>query len=297
MNVSKLPSIIYSEIFSNLTIFELNTLSSVNKFFNKICKEYNPKCFKKFHFLSNKIMSLEMYPELFCPMLTINNFIAQSTAWKNIIFFMLVNSSTNEHVEVLKNYVPKNIMVSLLATYTDVSFNLSFLNPSIEILDCPFKMISCPKHISNNLKYINLSENIYIPSHIDFSGEKLEVIHMNMCNLTRNTFNFSKTLKTISIFGCTGVKNLNGFEYVENLNMDYCDEIESVSPLIRVKELSMRHCSKIKDLSALQQCVTLDISHTNVSDISSLNNLKKVSVDGLEKITFNVRKHGVVYLP
>ena len=123
MNVLKLPTLVYSEIFSNLTIFELNTLSGVNNFFNRICKEYDPKCFKNFHFLSNKIMSLEMYPELFCPMLNINKFLIQSSAWKNIIFFMLVNSNKSEDLQVLKYYVPKNIMVSLLATYTDVSFN------------------------------------------------------------------------------------------------------------------------------------------------------------------------------
>ena len=81
-------------------------------------------------------MSLEMYPELFCPMLNINKFLIQSSAWKNIIFFMLVNSNKSEDLQVLKYYVPKNIMVSLLATYTDVSFNLGFLNRSIEILDC-----------------------------------------------------------------------------------------------------------------------------------------------------------------
>ena len=33
MNVLKLPTLVYSEIFSNLTIFELNTLSGVNNFF------------------------------------------------------------------------------------------------------------------------------------------------------------------------------------------------------------------------------------------------------------------------
>ena len=297
MNILKLPDLIYNEILSNLTIFNLNTLSKVNKFFNQKCKDYDPKCFKKFNYLSNNIMSLEMYPELFCPMLDINKFSLQSTAWKNIIFFMLVNPDNPEHLRVVKNYVPKNIMISILAAYTNIAFNLSSLNPSIEIVDCPFKMINCPKYISNQLKYINISENIYIPSHVDFSGEKLEIIHMNMCNLSKNTFNFSKTLKTVSIFGCTGIKNLNGFEYVEKLNMDYCDEIESVDPLVRVKELSMRHCSKITDLSALQQCIKLDISHTNVKDISSLNKLKNVSVSGLGKLTFNVLKHDIVYLP
>ena len=67
MNVLKLPTLVYSEIFSNLTIFELNTLSGVNNFFNRICKEYDPKCFKNFHFLSNKIMSFRDVSGTFLP--------------------------------------------------------------------------------------------------------------------------------------------------------------------------------------------------------------------------------------
>ena len=70
-----------------------------------------------------------------------------------------------------------------------------------------------------------------------------------------------------------------------------------MDPLVNVKELSMRHCSKITDLSALQECEKLDISYTNVSDISSLNKLKKITITGLDKLTFNIRKHDVVYLP
>ena len=65
-----------------------------------------------------------------------------------------------------------------------------------------------------------MSENYYIPSHVDFSGSKLEVIHMNICRFKNHTFNFSRTLKTVSIFGSTGITSLVGFEYVEKLNMD-----------------------------------------------------------------------------
>ena len=78
--------------------------------------------------------------------------------------------------------------------------------------------------------------------------------------------------------------------------MDYCDQITSVEPLIRVKELSMRHCNGIEDLSAIKQCTKLDISHTQISDVSMLKNLKSVMLTGLEKITFNVLRHDIIYL-
>ena len=93
---------------------------------------------------------------------------------------------------------------------------------------------------------------------------------MSMCNIRSNKFNFSRTLKTVNMFGCAGVKSLEGFEYVEKLNMDYCDQIESVKPLKRIVKLSMRHCDKVKDISCLDKCEYLDISFTSITDISAL---------------------------
>ena len=88
MNILSLPALAFWEIFSNLTIYELKKLSEVDKFFNTLCKNYNTKCFEKFKSLSdNKILSLDMYPEIFCPILKINNFLPQSSAWKKYNIF------------------------------------------------------------------------------------------------------------------------------------------------------------------------------------------------------------------
>mgnify|MGYP003130545961 CR=1 FL=1 len=100
----------------------------------------------------------------------------------------------------------------------------------------------------------------------------------------------------VSIFGCTGITSLKGFEYIEKLNMDYCDRVTSIEPLIRVKELSMRHCDLINDVSPVKECIKLDISHTKITDVSMLRKLEKVILTGLEKVTFNVLRHDIVYL-
>ena len=61
-------------------------------------------------------------------------------------------------------------MLSVVGTS---SINIGDTNPSLEILDCPWAIMNCSREISHNLKYINMSEQFYVPSHIDFSGNLL----------------------------------------------------------------------------------------------------------------------------
>ena len=277
--------------YSSLT--DLKNLSETNKKLNWFCKTHKINSFSPFKELSEELIGIDMYPENFLPKLKKDNYLTVASSWKNIIFYLPIDYTNPLQKLLLRNYVPENILVSVTGLN---EINIGMLNKSIKILDCPWMTLSCPKHISNNIKYLNISEQFYIPKHIDFSGRSLEVLHMNMCNLYNLTFNFSKTLKVVSIFGCTGITSLKGFEYIEKLNMDYCDKITSVEPLVSVKELSMRHCSDIMDISHIKECVKLDISHTKITDVSMLKNLKSVILTGLEKLTFNVLRHDVIYL-
>ena len=234
-----------------------------------------------------------MYPEQYLPKINKHNYLTIGPAWKNVIFYLGIDYTDPLQKFLVRNYVPSNILVSIIGLG---EINIGGLNKSIKLLDSPWMSLSSPKHLSHNLKYLNISEQFYIPKHIDFSGRSLEILHMNMCNLHNLTFNFSRTLKVVSIFGCTGITSLKGFEYIEKLNMDYCDRVTSIEPLIRVKELSMRHCDLINDVSPVKECIKLDISHTKITDVSMLRKLEKVILTGLEKVTFNVLRQDIVYL-
>ncbi len=293
MNISLLPDIILRNILKYLSLTDLRNLSEINKKLNWFCKTQKLNSFQPFKELSEDLIGIDMYPEQYLPKLRKDNYLTVGSAWKNIIFYLSIDYTSSLQKFLVRNYVPRNILVSIIGLG---EMNIGSLNKSIELLDSPWMSLSAPKHLSHNLKYLNISEQFYIPKHIDFSGRSLEILHMNMCNLKDLTFNFSQTLRVVSIFGCTGITSLKGFEYIEKLNMDYCDRITSTEPLIRVKELSMRHCDSITDVSPVKECIKLDISHTKITDVSMLKKLKKVMLTGLEKVTFNVLRQDVVYL-
>lgn len=293
MNLPALPDIILRNILKYCSLTDLKHLSETNKKLNWFCRTQKLDSFRPFRQLSEELIGIDMYPEQYLPKLKKDNYLTAGSAWKNVIFYLAIDYTDPFQKLLLRNYVPSNILVSIIGMS---EVNIGMFNKSIQMVDSPWMNLSCPKHVSHNLKYLNISEQFYIPKHIDFSGKSLEVLHMNMSNLSDLSFNFSKTLKVVSIFGCTGITSLEGFEYIEKLNMDYCDQITSVGPLIRVKELSMRHCNRIEDVSTIKQCTKLDISHTQISDVSMLKNLKSVMLTGLEKITFNVLRHDIIYL-
>ena len=294
MRLDNLPLTCIDHVFDFLELKELVRLSEVNKFFNYQCRNKRLDYFSKFLQFSDDSISIDMFPEAYLPNLTFNNFLVPSMAWKHVVFYMMLNNDNRFCRDTLKEFIPSNLMISIVGLST---LQLGNLSPSIKILDCPWRIINCPKEISHHLEYLNMSEHFYIPKHIDFSGRNLRVLHINMCRLDGLTFNFSRTLQVVSMFGCTGITHLKGFEYVEKLKMDYCDRIESLEPLKNIVELSMRHCSGIKDVSPIKNCEILDISHTNITDVSMLKNLKKITITGLEKLTFNVLRHDRLYLP
>ena len=291
--INRLPSLVLDNIASKLEIKDLVSFSSTCKIANKICKQQKSVFYRDFFTLTSSSSILEMYPEHYLPTLKINNYLTCASSWKNIMFFLLINHNACQQMSILKDYIPKNIMVSVTGM---TSLNIGSINPSLKILDCPWTILNCPKEISHDLKYINMSEQSYVPSHIDFSGRSLISINISMCRLNSNKFNFSRTLKIVNMFGCTGVKSLEGFENVERLNMDYCDQIESVEPLKSIIMLSMRHCDKVKDVSCLKNCETLDVSFTEIKDVSALKKLKKIYLTGLEKMTFNILRHDLLVL-
>jgi len=293
MNLPALPDIILRNILKYSSLMDLKYLSETNKKLNWFCRTQKLDSFRPFKELSEELIGLDMYPEQYLPKIKKDNYLTVGSAWKHVIFYLPIDYADPLQKLLLRNYVPENILICIMGLR---EINISMLNKSIKLLDSPWMSLSCPKQVSHNLKYLNISEQFYIPKHIDFSGRSLEVLHMNMCNLTNLTFNFSKTLKVVSIFGCTGITSLKGFECIEKLNMDYCDRITSVEPLVNVRELSMRHCSAITDVSAIINCSKLDISHTKISDVSMLKNLRSVMLTGLEKLTFNVIRHDIVYL-
>ena len=293
MNLPALPDIILRNILKYSSLTDLKNLSETNKKLNWFCRTQKLDSFRPFRQLSEELIGIDMYPEQYLPKISKYNYLTIASAWKNVIFYLPIDYTDPLQKLLVRNYVPSNILVSIIGLS---EVNIGMFNKSIQMVDSPWVNLSCPKHISHNLKYLNISEQFYIPKHIDFSGKSLEVLHMNMSNLSDLFFNFSKTLKVVSIFGCTGITSLKGFEHIEKLNMDYCDQITSIEPLVSVKELSMRHCNGIEDVSSIKKCEKLDISHTQISDVSMLKNLRSVMLTGLEKITFNVLRHDIVYL-
>lgn len=286
MNFYNLPRVAHDMIVGHLLIKDMVSLSETCRYMNAICHEKSTSISRDFFDLTSENTLLEMCPEYFLPSLSLDNYIEPAIAWKNVIFYLMINSDSPLQMSLAREYVPKNIMLSFVGHSL---LNIKKIHPSIEIVDCPWNTMSCPKELSHNLKYINISEQFYLPSHIDFSGRSLISINMTMCNFSdRHVFNFSKTLKIVNMFGSRGIKSLKGFEYVEKLNMDYCDQIESVEPLKRIKKLSMRHCYRIEDISCLKDCEYIDVSFTNISDVSALKKLKIIYLTGIEKMTFSV---------
>ena len=294
MNFCSLPRVAHDIIVGNLVIRDMVSLSETCKLMNKVCREKSTSVSRNFFELTAENTLLEMCPEYFLPSLSLTNYIKPAAAWKNVIFYLMINSDSPLQMSLVEEYVPKNIMLSFVGNSL---LDIEKIHPSVEIVDCPWKTMNCPKEISHNLKYLNISEQFYLPSHIDFSGRSLISLNITMCNFSdKHVFNFSKTLKIVNMFGSRGIKSLKGFEYVEKLNMDYCDQIESVEPLKNIKKLSMRHCYKIKDVSCLKDCEYIDVSFTNISDVSALKKLKKIYLTGIEKMTFSVTGHDLLRL-
>ena len=190
MNIQKLPLTAINSTLTFLELKDLVRLSRVNKFFNYICRDKRLNFFSKFLEFSDESITIDMFPEAFVPTLSMTNFLKPAIAWKNVVFYLMINSDSEFCQKILSNFIPNNVMISVVGL---TSLEIGNLHPSIKLLDCPWRIMNCPKEISHNLEYLNISEQFYLPKHIDFSGQNLRVLHMNMCRLNGLTFNFSKT--------------------------------------------------------------------------------------------------------
>lgn len=293
MNITDLPLVVIGKIIDTLNIVDTVSLSEVNKFFNYNCKKKNNDFFSRNFKFNNDILTPELFPEIHLPILNIQNYLICSNAWKKIIFFLRINIDINYQRFIIMDECPGNILFSISGARSISTYSI---HPTVKLLDSSCRSITGPKEVSHHLEYLNISENYYVPSSLDFSGRNLKFLNMSLCNLGNLKFNFSKTLSTISIFGCYGIKNLEGFEHVENLIIDYCYEITSLEEIKNVKNLSMRNCSNIKSVAPLKECIQLDISYTGIKDVSMLKKLRKVIVSGIENLRINTDNTDVITL-
>lgn len=281
MNILDLNETLLVKIFIFLNIPNLVKISEVCVFFNYLSKKIKPKGQESC--LEDAFGRNNFYDVL--PKLNINNYKYISSVWKNILFFIQI--SYKKQNILLEEVNPSNIVFSL----DDVELiHLDKIHPSIKYLDCPLKIIESKPNISDNLIFLNMTEQLHIFDSIDFSSLSLKYLNLSFCDLLNVNLNFSKNLKVVNLLGAINLYSLNGLEYVENLNIDYCDNVQDISPLKMVKFLSMKYCENITFLPHLKNLEIVDMSYSGVTDVSNAINLKKLFVNGIETLKINLKK-------
>ena len=275
MNILDFDTIILKKIFSYLNLKSLNYTSRVCKDFNLICKKQKSKDQK---FDLENIFGLNLIFNYF-PKVNLNNYKVICESWKNIIFNLALRN--NKEREILKEKNPPNVLISI----ENIDFlEIEDIDKNIKYLDCPLNVINSTPNISDNLVYLNLSESLYIIPSLDFSSKSLIYLDLSFTDLINVNLNFSKNLKVVNLQGVINLYSLKGFEYVENLNLDYSEMITDLSPLKSIKKLSLRYSKGIEIIPYLEHLNYLDISFSEVKDISKLKNLKKIYLQDLQDV-------------
>ena len=287
MNILDLPDIITFKIFYFLGIINLVKISEVCKKFNRYAKDFNIKdqqetidCIFGFNYILNNTFFLELD----------NRFMAYH--WSNILFCTKLDYRKEKEKSILHEKNPSNLLFSVKGVEL---IEMEKIHESIKYLHCPHKIIKSKENgISKNLYFLNMSEQLHIPEATNFRSPTLRYLDLSFSDLLNINLNFCKNLKTVNMMGVTNFYSLVGFENIENLNIDYCDEIKDLTPLKKIKNLSMRYCQGIEEIPFLNTLRYLDISHSNVKDITKTTNLKGIYFEGL--VNLNLHLHNYSYL-
>ena len=287
MNILDLPEFILINIFDHLKIKNLVKSSEVCKSFNFLAKKIKSK--DQQNELEN-IFGLNMFFDIL-PKLNKNNYITVSKAWNNLLFFISIDYK--KEGKILEIESPSNIIFNIDGVEI---IDIKKVHPSIKFLDCPLKVLSSNPRMSDTLVYLNMTEQLHILSHINFSSKSLKYLDLSFCDLLNVDLNFSKNLKNINMMGVINLYSLIGFEYVEKLNIDYCEDLTDLTPLKNVEVLTMRYTNNIKEIPFLKKLKILDISFSSVRDISKAINLKKIFLQGIEKLHINLNNYNYMSL-
>ena len=232
-----------------------------------------------------KILSLLNYFFNSLTRLHLDNFNLVASCWKKILFYIAIDYKTES--ELLEKECPSNLIFSLKGIEI---VDIKKIHPSIKYLDCPIKIIQADRNVSDSLVYLNMTEQLHIPTHLDFSGKSLKYLDLSFTDLLNVDLSFTKNLKVVNLMGVINLINLEGFGYVEKLNIDYCELIEDLTPLKNIKFLSMKYNTKIKKIPFLAKLKVLNISFTVVEDISELINIEKNTFRRVREDIYSTKK-------
>ena len=284
MKITEFADILLFHIFSFLDLKELVKSSEVCHLFYSVSKNI---------ILTNQTKNI-MRPDLFFNSLyrlNLDNYEYISSAWKNLLFYVVLDSKKNQNI--LEKKCPENVIFSLAGL--DL-IEMDKIDPSVKYLDCPMKIIASKNSISDSLIYLNMTEQLYIPENLNFSGKSLRYLDLSFSDVLNVNLNFSKNLKKVNMMGVSNLVSLKGFGFVEELNIDYCELLDDLTPLKNIKFLSMKYNKVIKKVPPLKTLDEINISHSAVEDLTQLPNLTKVYFKNIENLKLNLKNYNFMEL-
>jgi hypothetical protein len=94
-----------------------------------------------------------------------------------------------------------------------------------------------------------------------------------------------KNADTVRLSGCRNISDVSSLGYLRELNLSRCTQVRDVSALGKVHKLNIACCPLVEDISALTGVYDLDITGFNGTNLSSLRNVKKLSISNCRNIS------------
>ena len=195
-----------------------------------------------------------------------------SYKWSNIKFKIILRNAKIKDVSILRNI--HTLDLSKCKNIKDVSMlgNVHTLNLS----EC------------ENISILGNSKTIWNCNTLDLSN----------CNNIKDVSMF-KNVNTLDLSWCNKITNVSMLGNVDTLDLSWCDKIKDISMLYNVRVLYLSHCTNItnitnnksKDLNnkfsneIKWRCQKLDLSYTNITDISMLGNISILDLSYCDNIT------------
>lgn len=168
----------------------------------------------------------------------------------------------------------------------------------------PFKIIKTLDVLSE----VNSIDITYVP----VNGISVPDVDTFILRLCKDISIESIHARNVKLFNCTFARDASfrafAIAHIESLTITSSSQIEDVSMFAHIKHINLSQCSKLRnvhmlkdahtldlsetnviDVSALESVHTLDLSGTNVEDVSMLGNVKYLNLDKCKHI-----KHGVI---
>jgi hypothetical protein len=171
-----------------------------------------------------------------------------------------------------------NINLKRVNIFSTVIENINFDNlnmlEEVTIFNSMHSRNNCFTKINTNVKKINLS---YM-TNFDFKYfPNLEDLTINFIHDTEMNTSFLSKLKNLNITDCININTINDLNYLETLVMIRC-KVTEIKNNINLKKVRILDCELLETISGCPNIESLDISGTNMRDISEFTLLKELKI-------------------